>query len=97
MAKFRGKKQKAKKGKEDTELQEVITQTIKLWQKHHLSYQQSKYVVEEARKELALRPEKRKVNIVNRLSKEESRQLIEVAYQEKGQCAHPNADTNGLE
>ena len=72
MTKFRGKNRKAKK---ETEFDEVISATVKLWRKHHLSYQNTKYVVEKVRKILDLRPDKKKLNTIERLSQEESQML----------------------
>ncbi len=81
MEKFRSKNSKAKK---ETEFEEVISATVKLWRKHHLSYQNTKYVVEKARKTLGLKSEKKKVNIVERLSQEEAQKLIQTAYLGEG-------------
>ena len=37
-------------------LDEVVEQTFHLWRKHHLGYDQTKYVVERVRRRLALAP-----------------------------------------
>src|SRR4029450_2576498 len=37
-------------------LAEVIDETLRLWRKHHLGYDQTKYVVERVRRRLALEP-----------------------------------------
>jgi hypothetical protein len=37
-------------------LASVIQETFRLWRKHHLGYNQTKYVVEEARHRLGRRP-----------------------------------------
>jgi hypothetical protein len=37
-----------------TELAGVIRETTRLWRKHHLSYDQSKYVVEQVRRRIGL-------------------------------------------
>ena len=38
----------------------VVLETVKLWKKHHLSYDQSKQVVEGARQELSLSASRKK-------------------------------------
>lgn len=81
MRKLRGKNHKAKK---DNKFEEVISATVKLWKKHHLSYQNTKYVIEQVRKILGLKQEKRKLNTVERLSHEESQKLIQTAYSGEG-------------
>lgn len=47
----RGQKPKAKSPQDMTE---VLRETTKLWRKHHLSYDQSRYVVEQVRRTLQL-------------------------------------------
>lgn len=37
-------------------LDEVVRQTFRLWRKHHLGYDQTKYVVEQVRRRLTLEP-----------------------------------------
>ncbi|MBV8234666.1 MAG: integrase, partial [Acidimicrobiia bacterium] len=37
-----------------TDLAAVIRETTRLWRKHHLSYDQSKYVVEQVRRRIGL-------------------------------------------
>jgi hypothetical protein len=45
----------------------VIQQTLRLWRKHHLGYDQTKYVVERVRHRLALEPAYTRKRIVSRL------------------------------
>jgi integrase/recombinase XerD len=71
--------------KYDDDLSQVIQETFKLWRKHHLSYQQTKYVVEQVRKQLELKAQKSGRSVVNRLSKAEADKLIDFAYRGKGQ------------
>ncbi len=61
-------------------LREVAKETAKLWRKHHLTYDQTKHVVEQARRELRLSapPERRRT--VDRLDRTEVEQLIEAGY-----------------
>ena len=49
--KRRGQKPKAPSR---TDLAEVVRETARLWRKHHLSYDQSKYVVEQVRRRIGL-------------------------------------------
>ena len=37
-------------------LAEIVSETVRLWRKHHLGYDQTKYVVEQARRRLKLQP-----------------------------------------
>jgi hypothetical protein len=37
-------------------LAEIVSETVRLWRKHHLEYDQTKYVVEQARRRLKLQP-----------------------------------------
>lgn len=37
-------------------LAEIVSATARLWRKHHLGYDQTKYVVEQARRRLKLQP-----------------------------------------
>lgn len=61
-------------------LNEVIRETTKLWCKHHLSYDQSRYVVERVRRELGLKRPKARRRTVARLDRHEIERLIEAAY-----------------
>jgi integrase/recombinase XerD len=72
------------KTKQDADLTAVIAATKKLWRQHHLSYDQCRYVAKEVRQALQIaRPTTRKW-VVDRLSREEERQLIAHAYRMKG-------------
>ena len=44
------------KAQSDAGLAEVARATSRLWRKHHLSYDQTKYVVERARRALGVEP-----------------------------------------
>lgn len=39
-----------------TGLADIVLETVRLWRKHHLGYDQTKYVVEQARRRLKLQP-----------------------------------------
>lgn len=61
-------------------LQLIAHQTAKLWRKHHLSYDQTKHVVEQARQELRLSPPAERQRTIERLDAGEVERLIEHAY-----------------
>jgi integrase/recombinase XerD len=63
-----------------SDLAEVITQTVRLWRKAHLDYDQSKYVVEQARRRLQLDPPRTRRRSVERLDRAEVERLINSAY-----------------
>ncbi len=72
------------KTKIDSELQSVIAATKKLWRRHHLSYDQARYVAKGVRRELALERPKTRQRVVARLSRDEESKLIHHAYRMKG-------------
>lgn len=72
---------KAKSGKN---LKGLITETAKLWRKHHLTYDQARYVAKEVRKSLGVERVKIRKRVVDRLSREEEKRLIQAAYRGKG-------------
>ena len=53
---------------------------VKLWRKHHLTYDQIKHVVEDVRRALGLAAPKERRRTVDRLDWEEIERLIEAAY-----------------
>ena len=59
---------------------DVVRETTRLWRKHHLGYDQTKYVVEQARRRLTLRPPGTRRRTVNRLDKIEVERLIQSTY-----------------
>ena len=61
-------------------LRDVARQTAKLWRKHHLTYDQTKHVVEQTRRELALEAPRERRRTVERLDRAEVERLIETAY-----------------
>ncbi len=58
----------------------IVSETVRLWRKHHLGYDQTKYVVEQARRRLKLRPLGTRRRTVDRLDKSEVEQLIRSTY-----------------
>lgn len=51
-----------------------------LWRKHHLDYDQTKYVVERVRRRLALEPPLTRSRTVARLEPSEIERLIQTTY-----------------
>lgn len=60
-------------------LREVVRETVRLWRKHHLTYDQTKHVVEDVRRELGLSAPRERRRTVDRLDREEIERLIEAA------------------
>src|SRR4051794_13598139 len=50
-------------------LADIVLETVRLWRKHHLGYDQTKYVVEQARRRLKLQPLGTRRRTVDRLDK----------------------------
>jgi integrase/recombinase XerD len=64
-------------------LDEVIRQTLRLWRKHHLGYDQTKYVVEQVRRRLTLQPPHTRHRTVARLEPSEVQRLIQTTYRSR--------------
>jgi integrase len=73
------------KAKSSKNLKPLITETVKLWRRHHLSYDQVRYVSKEARKALGLERVKIRKRVVQRLSREEEKRLIQAAYRDRSE------------
>lgn len=58
----------------------VIQEQVKLWRRHHLTYDQTKRVVEAARRELQLAPPRDRQRTLDRLDRGEVEHLIDHAY-----------------
>jgi integrase/recombinase XerD len=65
-------------------LADVIRETTRLWRKHHLGYDQTKYVVEQVRRRLDLKPPVTRPRTVERLDRGEVERLIAAAYRDGG-------------
>src|SRR5512142_2172239 len=63
-----------------TDLAGVIRETTRLWRKHHLSYDQTKYVVEQVRRRIGLAAPATRPRTVERLDRAEAERLIAAAY-----------------
>ena len=70
-----------KKAQLPAPLADVVLETTRLWRKHHLGYDQTKYVVEQARRRLKLEPPGARRRTVERLDKAEVERLIRNTYQ----------------
>lgn len=77
--KRRGQKPKAPSR---TDLAEVIRETMRLWRKHHLSYDQTKYVVEQVRRRIGLAAPTERPRTVDRLDRAEVQRLVDHAYRD---------------
>src|SRR2546423_6222032 len=73
------------KAKSPNSLKALISTTTKLWRKHHLTYDQARYVSKEVRKSVGIERVKTRKQVVNRLSRDEEQRLIQQAYKEKGE------------
>ena len=82
-SKISNQSKESKQSKESNELKELISSTVKLWRKYHLSYDQANYVGKEIRKRLGIKRAKTRKNVIERLSKSEEQKLIKQAYREK--------------
>ena len=67
-----------------TPLDTVITETLKLWRKHHLTYDQTRYVAKEVRRALAIARPPTRQRVIARLSRAEEERLIAQAYRMPG-------------
>ncbi|MDH3598931.1 MAG: tyrosine-type recombinase/integrase [Candidatus Tectomicrobia bacterium] len=74
----------SQKAKSDPDLQAVIKATEKLWRRHHLTYDQTRYVAKEVRRALEVQRPPSRVRVIERLSQEEERRLIDTAYRLPG-------------
>jgi integrase/recombinase XerD len=72
------------KAKSEDGLQAVIKATEKLWRRHHLTYDQTRYVSKCARQALQIERPQSRTRIIERLSREEERRLIDTAYRQTG-------------
>jgi integrase/recombinase XerD len=64
------------------DLSQVVRETARLWRKHHLDYDQTKYVVEQVRRRLGLTPPATRPRTVERLDRPEVERLIAAAYRD---------------
>ena len=69
---------------QSTPLDQVITDTLKLWRKRHLTYDQRRYVAQAVRQALAITRPTTRPRVMVRLSHEEEQRLIGQAYRMLG-------------
>ena len=62
----------------------VIVDTLTLWRKHHLTYDQTRHVAKEVRRALAIARPSTRPRVIVRLSQEEEQRLIQQAYRMPG-------------
>jgi integrase len=67
------------------DLAKVVRKTTRLWRKHHLGYDQTKYVVEQVRRRLSLHAPAVRSRTVERLDRAEVERLITSAYRDDSQ------------
>jgi integrase/recombinase XerD len=65
-------------------LDRVITDTLKLWRKHHLTYDQTRYVAKAVRQVLTIARPSTRPRVIVRLSRAEEERLIGQAYRMPG-------------
>ena len=65
-------------------LDTVITDTLKLWRRHHLTYDQTRYVAKEVRRAMAIARPLTRQRVITRLSRVEEERLIGQAYRMPG-------------
>ncbi|HET9530145.1 MAG TPA: tyrosine-type recombinase/integrase [Blastocatellia bacterium] len=73
------------KAKSQNSLKDLISTTTKLWRKHHLTYDQARYVSKEVRRVLRIERVKSRKRVVQRLSRDEEQRLIQQAYKQRGE------------
>ena len=66
-------------------LRSVINATKKLRRRHHLTYDQTRYVAKEVRREITIERTKIRQRVIARLAREEEARLITHAYRMKGE------------
>ena len=75
----------SRKTKPQDSLKALISATTKLWRKSHLTYDQARYVSKEVRKALGLARVQTRQRVVERLSRDEERRLIQHAYRDRSE------------
>ena len=65
-------------------LDRVITDTLKLWRKYHLTYDQTRYVAKAVRQALTIARPSTRPRVIVRLSRAEEERLIGQAYRMPG-------------
>src|ERR1043165_6478801 len=75
----------SRKAKPQNSLKALISATTKLWRKHHLTYDQARYVSKEVRRALDIERVRTRRRVVERLSRDEERRLIQHATRDRSE------------
>lgn len=75
----------SRKAKQENNLKALISATTRLWRGHHLTYDQARYVSKEVRRALGIGRVKTRKRVVERLSRDEERRLIQHAYKDRSE------------
>jgi integrase/recombinase XerD len=75
----------SRKAKAEHSLKALISATTKLARKHHLTYDQARYVSKEVRRALGIERVKTRKRVVQRLSRDEEQRLIQHAYRDRSE------------
>jgi integrase/recombinase XerD len=78
----RNRRSQTAKARSRGDLSEVVRETTRLWRRHHLGYDQTKYVVEQVRRRLDLTVPTTRSRTVERLDRAEVERLIASAYRD---------------
>jgi integrase/recombinase XerD len=73
------------KAKSSKILESLIAETAKPWRRRHLTYDQARYVAKEVRSSLKIERTKTRKRVVERLSREEEKRLIQVLYRDNSE------------
>jgi integrase/recombinase XerD len=63
----------------------LIAETAKLWRRHHLTYNQARYVAKEVGSSLKIERTKTRKRVVELLSREEEKRLIQPLYRDNSE------------
>ena len=70
---------------QELEFQPLIKEIEKLFSKNHITYEQSAYIIKAIRDKLGLKPSKRPKQVIQHLTPEECKKLLEYAYRMEGE------------
>src|SRR2546425_9632721 len=77
-------------------LDTVITDTLKLWRRHHLTYDQTRYVAKEVRRAMAIARPLTRQRVITPLSRVEEERLIGQAYRVPGRSEEHTSELQSL-
>ena len=70
---------------QELEFQPLIKEIEKLFSKNHVSYEQSAYIIKAIRDNLQLKPSKKPRTVIQHLSPDECKKLLDYAYKMQGE------------